>query len=142
MDWCARTALLTRNTLNEETPDRNEVDEFILEEIDSVPHLEALLLVWTRKPQRWKADEMAKELYVKPDQAQSILNDLAQRRLIGLASGTTDVYEYDSAPEKDALLKAVERTYRRELVRISRMIHSKAPASLREFARAFRFRKD
>jgi hypothetical protein len=36
----------------------------------------------------------------------------------------------------------VEKTYRRELLRISRMIHSKAPSSVREFARAFKFKKD
>ena len=40
------------------------------------------------------------------------------------------------------ILKQVEATYRRELVRVANMIHSKAPAAVREFARAFRFTKD
>ena len=32
--------------------------------------------------------------------------------------------------------------YRKELIRISRLIHSKPPAAVREFAKAFRFKKE
>jgi len=42
----------------------------------------------------------------------------------------------------DALMLQVEVAYRNELIRISRMIHAKAPAAVREFARAFRFKKE
>ena len=52
-------------------------------------------------------------------------------------------YSYESgSAEKDRLMELVETAYRKELMRISRMIHSKAPAAVREFARAFRFTKD
>jgi hypothetical protein len=33
-----------------------EVDQFILVEIDSVPHLEALLLLWNSKPRKWSLE--------------------------------------------------------------------------------------
>jgi hypothetical protein len=36
----------------------------------------------------------------------------------------------------------VDATYRRELVRISSMIHSKPSPAVRQFARAFRLKKD
>jgi hypothetical protein len=36
----------------------------------------------------------------------------------------------------------VDTAYRREIVRISTMLHSKTSPSVREFARAFRFKKD
>ncbi len=41
-----------------------------------------------------------------------------------------------------SLLQEVDAVYRKEVVRISSMIHSKAPAGLRDFARAFRIKKD
>ena len=44
---------------------RKAVDQFIVNEIESVPHLEALLLLWNTRPRQWPMDEMAKALYVR-----------------------------------------------------------------------------
>ncbi|MGH9407278.1 MAG: hypothetical protein ACRD3D_15775 [Terriglobia bacterium] len=119
---------------------RKAVDQFILEEIDSVPHLEALLIMWRQPGRRWNADEMAKELYLSPERARKILDDLAQSRLIAAAPDGSGVYRYENHVA-EALIRSVDAVYRRELVRISTMIHSKASAGVREFARAFRFSK-
>jgi hypothetical protein len=40
------------------------------------------------------------------------------------------------------MLENVDAIYRKEVVRISSLIHSKGSAGLRDFARAFRIRKD
>jgi hypothetical protein len=112
----------------------NEIDEFILREMDSVPHLEALLLLWNSRPKVWSAEEMAGALYVQAGEAREILQGLTRRRLAERGAG--DVFGYwGNAGEKDAL-------YRRDLVRISRMIHAKASPGVRDFADAFRFTKD
>ncbi len=39
-------------------------------------------------------------------------------------------------------MESVDAVYRKEVVRISSLIHSKAPAGVRDFARAFRIKKD
>jgi hypothetical protein len=44
--------------------------------------------------------------------------------------------------EQDDLMRAIDNAYRRDLVRISTMIHSKASSPVREFAKAFRFKRD
>jgi predicted ArsR family transcriptional regulator len=121
----------------------NEVDRFILDEIDSVPHLEALLLLWRNKEKSWRVEEMAHSLYVKAEQAENILQDLARRNLVAVHTEGERAFAYDSSSEnRNALLGQVDETYRRELIRITRMIHSKAAPSVREFARAFRLKKD
>ena len=43
--------------------DRAAVDRFIMEAIDTVPHLEALLLLW-RNQKPWSAADMVKALYL------------------------------------------------------------------------------
>lgn len=122
---------------------QNDVDVFILEKIDSVPHLEALLLVWNQRPRAWSVDDIAKALYIHADIARRILDDLALRGLIAVVQNTPSQYFYETkSREGDQLMQAVDRTYRRELVRISTMIHAKASPALRDFARAFRFTKD
>ena len=49
---------------------------FIFENIDTVPHLEALLLVWQNSADAWSAETLAARLYVSPAQARGILEDL------------------------------------------------------------------
>ena len=121
----------------------NQVDRFILEEIDSVPHLEALLLLCRNKQRTWRVEEMAHSLYVKPEQAENILQDLVRRNLVLVRTEGEKGYAYDSSSEnRNALLQQVDETYRRELIRVSRMIHSKAAPAIRDFARAFRFTKE
>lgn len=118
------------------------VYKFIADEIDTVPHLEALLMLWNSRPKQWLVDEMAKALYVPRETSQRILQELTRRGLIS-ASSEPERYSYEhQSEEKDALLHSLDVIYRRELVRVSRMIHAKAPAAVREFARAFRFTKD
>jgi DNA-binding IscR family transcriptional regulator len=120
----------------------SQVDQFIVEQIDSVPHLEALLLIWNSRPQVWSAEKTARSLYVRPEIAAKILEGLAQRNLIVAAQEKPGSYLYNADSKMDELLQAVDATYRKEIVRISSIIHSKASAGVRDFARAFRFTKD
>lgn len=126
----------------EEKVRAERVDRFILEQIETVPHLEALLLQWRRRPKAWSIAEMAAELYVPGEQAAKILRDLISKGLVREATGTPGLYQYASSEEHDQLLSDVDAVYRRELIRISRMIHAKAPSALRDFARAFRLTKE
>lgn len=122
---------------------RSRVDQFILDEIDSVPHLEALLLLLSQPAHGWTVQEMAKALYVDGGYASRILEDLTQRKLASKSSEPTETYSYNGAsPEKNEIVRALDRIYRREIVRISRMIHAKGSTAVREFAKAFRFTKD
>jgi DNA-binding MarR family transcriptional regulator len=117
------------------------VDGFILDEIDSVPHLEALLLLWRNAPRRCSASQIAKQLYIAAGQGAAIAEDLHRRGLIERAPDSE--FFYDASDEqRNRLLAAVDATYRRELIRVSGIIHSKASPSVRAFANAFRFRKD
>lgn len=38
--------------------------EFIRQSIDSVPHLEALMLLWNSRPAGWTPEELATRLYI------------------------------------------------------------------------------
>ncbi len=126
----------------EEKPSVQRVDQFILEQIDTVPHLEALLLAWKRRSNIWSVDAMAAELYVPSEQAARILRDLTAKGFLQESVQSAAQYEYISSEDQDRLMAQVDITYRHELIRISHMIHAKAPSALRDFARAFRFTKE
>jgi DNA-binding MarR family transcriptional regulator len=122
---------------------KSAVDDFIVQQIDSVPHLEALLLIWNSRPRKWSAEEMGKALYVRNEVAERVLDGLVQRGLIDRIGDSRGTYAVPAvSEERTELMEHLDSTYRRELVRVAGMIHSKASAGVRDFARAFRFKKD
>src|SRR5690242_15342805 len=124
------------------TADEEAVYRFILDDIETVPHLEALLLLWNSRPQPWILENLASRLYVSPDLVRSLSEDLMRRQLVAANDGPGGGYRYRSGPvEEGQLIAALDATYRREVVRVSTTIHTKAASPLRDFARAFRFTK-
>lgn len=122
---------------------REKIDRFLVEEIDTVPQLEALLLIWNRRPKKWYCSEIAKALYISQDLAQEVIRHLVQHHLLVQMEGSTECYAIQAdSEERERLFSDLDTTYRRELVRISNLIHEKASRAVRDFASAFRFKKE
>ena len=121
-----------------------EVYRFILNQIDSVPQMEALLLVWESRPKKWPESEIAERLYVGADAVRNIMQELVRRRLLAVdTQQSARQYFYESKSEDlDGLIEAVAATYRHELVRVSTFIHTKTSSAVRDFAKAFKFTKE
>jgi DNA-binding MarR family transcriptional regulator len=120
--------------------ERLNVEQFIVDEIDSVPHLEALLLLWRNAPHACSAQQISEQLYIPHGEGAAIADDLHRRGLIEREGGK---FFYDTrSEERNRLLEAVDEMHRRELIRISGIIHSKASPGVRAFANAFRFRRE
>jgi hypothetical protein len=120
-----------------------QVEAFIRDQIDSVPHMEALLLLWNYRPQSRTIEEMASALFIAPDRAEKILQDLTRLSLLEADARPLQRYSYATgSADRDRLMTAVNETYRRELVRLTGIIHAKGSQAVRDFARAFRFTKD
>ncbi len=128
--------------MTKDAPDIPErVLRFISETIDTVPQLEALLLLWEEPDKSWSPDEIASRVYVSREVSQQILRSLETRQL---AINEVDArYRYSAAWDSSGtLMPDVASTYRRHLVRIATFIHSGASTSVRDFARAFNLKKD
>ena len=120
-----------------------DVYEYILEKIESVPHLEAVILLWNSRPVGWSVEELASRLYVSSERTAQILQDLIRQQFVQQSAATPPRFSYlPRSEEQNDWMFRVDTAYRREIVRISTMLHSKASPSVREFARAFRFKKD
>ena len=119
-----------------------DVLRFIMNRIDSVPELEALLLLWEQRPAALTVNQLASRLYVPRGVGAALIRVLERRKFIMRIAGGS-AYAYDSTWEPDSdFMSRVAETYRRHLIRVTRMIHSKASTAVLEFARAFEPRKD
>jgi hypothetical protein len=129
--------------MNSENITDEEVYRFILLQIDTVPHLEALLILWRKRPQAFSEQELAEQLFVDTGVVREITKALIRADLVRATDSIPPHYSYASKSERsDALMEALASLYSRELVNISKLIHSKAPSAARDFARAFKFTKD
>jgi len=116
-----------------EIPD--SVKQLVLSRIDSVPELETILLLREHEQQAWTAAETGQRIYVSPTVAAHILKVLAER---GFLESTESRYRY--APATHELRKTIDDladAYTHHLVEVTRMIHAKPSASVRQFADAF-----
>lgn len=119
-----------------------QVLQFVAEQIDTVPQLECLLLLYQHRSRIWIAEEVAARIYISPQVAREILETLHRRGLIA-AEGDPPRYRFDpGGAASEELIGQVAGEYQRHLVPLATFIHSKAPASVREFARAFDLKKE
>jgi hypothetical protein len=116
----------------------DDLREFIMRYIDSVSQLEALLLLRTNPREDWDVGRAATRLYTAQSDAAIVLARLCED---GLIACQDDHYHYDPDPAKCDMIDRLAITYARHLIPVTNMIHAK-PRRIREFADAFRFRKD
>jgi hypothetical protein len=116
----------------------DEIRDFILRHIDSVAQLEALLLLRANSNESWDAARAAARLYTGEEEIKAVLLQLCAD---GLLSHKDDFYRYECSPETMATVDRLADVYRRHLIPVTNVIHTK-PRRIREFANAFKFRKD
>lgn len=124
-------------TMSDLDPD---LTRFILTCVSSVPLLEALLLV-RREPSQWSAQKLAARLYIGTETAQTILLQLLAK---GMVSSTDEQFFHyaPQSPELEARVAALAHAYTKQLLEITRLIHSHVDRSAQHFADAFRLRED
>jgi hypothetical protein len=117
-----------------------DVRLLIAESIDSVPELEAILLLRKDAHRQWTATEAGQRLYVSETVAEYLLGILADR---GFFAREGQAYRYaPKTSELDSVVGKLADSYSRALIAVTTAIHSKPSRSVRQFADAFRLRKE
>lgn len=122
----------------------NDVRQFLLENIDSITQWEGLLLMRARPEQEWSAQAVARNIYVGEPEIAPLLAQLAALGLLD-ATGVPPDVTYRYRPKSADLARMVEHAadlYKRYLIPVTNVIHSKSKTRIQEFADAFRIRKD
>lgn len=116
------------------------VRRFVVEAVDSIPELEALLLLRAHRERAWSVDDAGARLYVSATMAAHVLAALAHR---GLVAGVDGQYRYAPLrPELDVVVADLAAAYASNLIAVTRLIHGKPAPSVRQFADAFRLRRE
>jgi hypothetical protein len=116
--------------------------QFLTECVDSVPQLEALLIMFAEPLRRWNAQDISARTYVALPEATRILDRLSRRDLVRSDDTGSHFLIHLGDDARRALIGDVARTYQANLRQVATFIHEKPPASLTEFARAFDLKRD
>jgi hypothetical protein len=121
-----------------------DLQDFLLQHISSVVQLELLLLVHGSAPRTWTREQIARELRIDPSWAETQARDLCNRGLLECMENP-DPTQYRFEPAAEVLREAVQRladAYEDRRVSIISFIYSRPPDQLKQFADAFRIRKE
>lgn len=118
-----------------------DVGLFILNRIDSIVHLEAVLLLRESPDLWWECKQVADRLYITEEDCGPVLDGLCRQSLLICIREPRPVYRYK--PDTGDLREMVDRLayyYSRHLVLVSNLVHTKGQMRMEQFARAFKFR--
>jgi len=120
-----------------------DVKTFILEKVESVEHVEILLLLHAHPERDWSADEISQTLRNSRESANLRLSDLAGKGILRPSASDSTRYRY--APRDHKLAETVDKlvtTYSERRVSVINLIFSKPLERIQVFADAFKIRKD
>jgi hypothetical protein len=121
----------------------DDVRAFLLQCVDSIAQLEALLLLRTNPALTWEAEALAKRLYISVQETAAILHHLQANGFLVTAKDASGVYQYQPAsPDLGHMVDRIAELYARYLIPVTQLIHAKPLTRVQEFADAFKLKKD
>lgn len=119
-----------------------EIKAFILDHIDSIAELEALLVLRENPSQSWACKDVADRIYSDESTTAAVLHKLISHGLIAPDAGSADRVRYQqSQPEFTEVLNQLAGVYARYVVPITTLIHKKPRGTIKSFADAFKLKK-
>jgi hypothetical protein len=120
-----------------------DIRQFILNRIDSIAQLEALLLLRSDPRMEWSVEVVAQRLYISEHETALILVRLCAEGFLIAHNSQSSSYQY--FPSSSRLKEIVDRladSYSKHLVPVTNLIHGKSKNRIQEFADAFRLREE
>jgi hypothetical protein len=120
-----------------------EVKQFIVQNVESVAQLEALILLRADRERLWDGTGIAKSLYIPAQMGAALLAELQKRGFVRVSTHDSAKYSYDVADDRlDRVVGEVIVAYRDRRVAVTSLIYSKPLNKVQTFADAFRLRKE
>jgi biotin operon repressor len=114
---------------------------FVLDKIESVTELEALLILRQDANRKWGAPVLAERLYISQAQTAELLRALCDKGFT-IADERQEYRYCPDSPELDLLVDGLAKIYLKHIVPVTDLIHSKPKYKVQGFADAFKLRKD
>ena len=113
----------------------DDIRQFIIVGIDSVAHLEALLLMRTGAHENWGIPVVAQRLYITEQETGQVLKRLCDQGLVIMNGNEPLLFQYrPKSVELARMIDRVAEVYKKQLVPVTNLIHSKSHTRIEELA--------
>jgi hypothetical protein len=113
----------------------DDIKQFIIVGIDSVAHLEALLLLRAGAHENWGIPVVAQRLYITEQETMHVLARLCEQGLISMNGNEPLLFQYrPKSVELARMIDRVAEVYKKQLVPVTNLIHSKPHTRVQELA--------
>lgn len=120
----------------------SDIRRFILTSIDSVPHLEAVLLLRANPTTDWDAKAMAQRLFINEKRAAEVLAGLKANGFADVKKEPVLLYYYSPATiGLQEMMDRLAQTYSTHLIEVTNLIHSKINKQAQQFGDAFKWQE-
>lgn len=126
-------------------PDRipEEVQRFLVDHIDSIAELEAVLILREHRDQSWPCGLVADRIYSSEEVTGGLLVKLANRGFLTADGTTPGSFRYAPRNQEMArLLDQLAEVYAKYLVPVTDLVHKKSRRNIQGIAEAFKFKKE
>lgn len=117
-----------------------EIKSFLIQFIDSISHLEVLLMLFSTPEKKWDAQNVSKELRSNVTAATIQLENLHSKGLIAVDDSRQ--FSYHASHELNDSIKLLYILYHDKPVAIVSCIYEKPTDKLKGFSDAFKLKKD
>lgn len=116
------------------------IRRFILTSVDSIPHLEAILLLRYNPKTEWDDRTLAQRLFITEKKAGELLTDLHKAGFLSVKKTDQPVFWYNPvSPDLREIMDKLSEIYSRNLIEVTHLIHSKINKHAQQFGDAFRW---
>jgi hypothetical protein len=118
----------------------DDIKQFIIVGIDSVAHLEALLLLRGGAHEIWEIPVVAQRLYITEQETSAVLKRLCDQGIVMVNGNGNEPLLFQYRPKSVELARMIDRmaeVYKKQLVPITNLIHSKPRKRIQGLADSF-----
>jgi hypothetical protein len=120
-----------------------EVKRFLVDHIDSIAELEAVLFLREHRDRSWSCGSVADYIYSSEEVTAGLLEKLTKRGLLTADGMLPASFRYGPRTlEVARLLDQLAEVYAKYLVPVTNLVHKKSRRNIEDFAEAFKFKKD
>jgi hypothetical protein len=120
-----------------------EVQRFVVDYIDSIAELEAMLFLREHRDRSWTCALVADRIYSSEEFTAGMLLKLTEKGLLTADTTTPPLFRYGPhTHEVERLLDQLAEVYAKYLVPVTNLVHNKSRRNIQGLADAFKFKKE
>ena len=121
----------------------DEVKRFLVDHIDSIAELEAVLFLREHRVRSWSCTLVADRIYSSEEVTVCLLLNLTKKGLLTADGTMPALFRYRPCTQVVAqLLDQVAEVYAKYLVPVTDLVHKKSRRNIEGLAEAFKFKKE